>query len=391
MIWINFLHFYQPANIDPYVVEEATEKSYKWLIKILEDNPEVNFTFNITGCLILRWRELGYFDLIKRIRELIDKGQIELTGSAAYHPLLPLIPAEEAKSQIKENTEILKNNFGGNLELRGFFLPEMAYGRDIAKIIKEAGFEWVILDELAYNGSFEKAPQAGTVCLDIDSGLQAIFRDRKLSSDYVPRRILSELKKEDRKETVVTATDAELYGLRHVDKEGELAKVLNERDISTFTVSDYIDSRQNPEEKRLTACSWESSEKEIKRGAPYFLWFDKKNKIHRDLWKLARLAYNVSVEYKDDSNHKWTEWHLKRGLASCVFWWASAKDFSYIFGPYAWNPDEIERGVNELIRSVRSVEDKKSVREKVKAEKLYIKIKKTIWKHHWIYYWHKQQ
>jgi hypothetical protein len=391
MIWINFLHLYQPANTDPYIVEEATEKSYKWLVKILEDNPEINFTFNITGCLVLRWRELGYFSLIKKIKELVEKGQIELTGSASHHPLLPLIPAEEARAQIEENTEILKDNFGQNLKLRGFFLPEMAYGRDTAKIVKECGFEWIILDELAYNGTLRKSPQAGKVCEDIDSGLKAIFRSRELSSDYVPRCILSELEEGEKNKVVVTATDGELYGLRHVDKKGEFNELLDKKGFSAPTISDYIDEQQGLENKRLTACSWESTEKELKGGTPYFLWYNRKNKIHCYLWKLARLAYNISIKYNRDNNHQWTRWHLKRGLASCAFWWASAKDFSHIFGPYAWNPDEIERGVNELIRSVRSVENKKSAKEKVRAEKLYIKIKKMIWKHHWTYYWHKQQ
>lgn len=386
------MHLYQPANTDPYVVEEATDKSYKWLTKILEDNPEVDFTFNISGCLVLRWRELGYFDLIKRIKALVDRGQVELTGSAAYHPLLPLIPEEEARDQIKENIEILKDNFGEDLKLKGFFLPEMAYSPHIGRIIQEFDFEWVILDELAYNGNFQNTPRPGKVCRDLDSGLKVIFRSRGLSSDYVPRQILNELETKKKDEVVVTATDGELYGLRHVDKKGYLERILRESEVHTSTISGYIDRQEEVlEKKKLTACSWESSEEEVEGGSPYFLWFDKKNKVHCHLWKLAWSAYNISVRYKEDSNHQWTRWHLKRGLASCAFWWASAKDFSYIFGPYAWNPDEIERGVNELIRSVRSVEDKKSVKEKIKAEKLYIKIKRMIWKHHWTYHWRKQQ
>jgi len=66
LIWINFLHFYQPANTDGHIIKEATEMSYRRIIRALEDQPDIKFTFNITGCLILRWEELKYFDLIKK-------------------------------------------------------------------------------------------------------------------------------------------------------------------------------------------------------------------------------------------------------------------------------------------------------------------------------------
>ena len=102
------MHLYQPANASVHTIKEATKLSYWRLVRALEENPKIKFTLNITGCLLLRWDELGFSDLIKRINNLIKKGQIELTGSAAYHPILPLIPSEEIKRQIEENEFILK-------------------------------------------------------------------------------------------------------------------------------------------------------------------------------------------------------------------------------------------------------------------------------------------
>lgn len=388
MIWVNLLHLYQPATTETRKVEEATRKCYLPLVDFLENNPGVNFTVNITGALLEKWEEMGYQDLIKKWEKVVKRGQIELTGTAAYHPLLPLIPIEEAEKQIKENTEILKKYLGENIELKGFFLPEMAYSSAVAQKIKELGFEWIIVDELAYSGSFQKLPQPGSVYKDTNSGLLVIFRSRERSSDYVPRLIydLSQNKEEG---IVVTATDGELYGLRHRDKSNYLAKVAADDNIETRIISSHINTREVEEEVILKRCSWESSEEELKQGEPYSLWYDKHNKIHRKIWELANLVYKLNNKYSHDSNHKWMRRHLTRGLASCTFWWASAKDFSHIFGPYAWNPDEVERGVNELIRSIRSIEDKRSVKDKIKAEKMYIGIKKMLWRSHWTYHWHK--
>ena len=66
MLWINFLHLYQPANTDGHIIKEATELSYYRIADALINNPKVKFTLNINGSLFLRWKELGYDSLIKR-------------------------------------------------------------------------------------------------------------------------------------------------------------------------------------------------------------------------------------------------------------------------------------------------------------------------------------
>ena len=120
MLWINFLHLYQPANSDAYRIEEATDLSYERIFKALDKNKDIKFTFNISGCLVLRLVELKRFDLINKINCLLERRQIELVGSAAYHPLLPLVDKKEVVRQIKENEAIIKKYFP-KAKLSGFF------------------------------------------------------------------------------------------------------------------------------------------------------------------------------------------------------------------------------------------------------------------------------
>ncbi len=386
MLWINFLHLYQPVNTDGHVIKEATEMSYLRLVRSLEEHPQIKFTFNIAGCLFLRWEELGYHDLIKRLNKLVSTGQLELTGSVAYHALLPLIPKEETIRQIKENEEILKKHFGKNFKPKGFFLPEMAYGANVAKIIKELGYEWLVLDEIAYNGhlnqvDFNKSYQ------DTNSGLKIIFRSREYSKCYVPELIIKKIEKPEEK-NIITATDGELYGLRHVDQTAELEKLLKINSLKTQTISEFISKHNDLEAVDIKPCSWDSLESELKKNIPYALWFDKKNKIQQKLWQFANLVYQIIEKNQADKNYTWARWHLVRGFASCTFWWASAKDFR-LFGPISWSPDEIERGLNELIRAVRALDDITTKKIKIKSEKIYIDIKKMVWNKHWNYYWKK--
>jgi predicted glycosyl hydrolase (DUF1957 family) len=383
MLWINFLHLYQPPDSEIHTIKEATEKSYERIAAALENNPQAKITINITGCLVEYWQEMRYFDLLRRFKELIARGQIELTGSVAYHCLMPLVPKKEVARQIKDNTRILKAAFGEEIKLRGFFMPEMAYGPEAAKIVKNCGFEWLILDEICHSGKLNEV-DFSKVYRSKTGGLKIIFRSRKFSTCYVPKMIN---KKYPYKDLLITATDGELYGLHCRDKNGEFEKALGNPAVRTELISEFIDSREQFYVVQLVKGNWEASEEEILNGNFYALWFDPKNEVHCRLWRFAEMVISLVEKYHTDRNRQWSHFYLSRGLASCTFWWASAKDFSHLFGPSAWNPDVIEKGVNNLMRAVRSIEDKSSRDEKIKTEMEGLKLKQFIWQKHWEKHW----
>lgn len=383
MLWINFLHCYQPANSDSYKISEAADDSYKRIVSALLKNPSAKFTLNISACLLDRLSELKHFSLLEKIEQLIENGQIELVGSAAYHALLPLVSDNEIIWQIKENERIIKKYFP-NIKLKGFFLPEMAYSPRVAKIIKSLKYSWIILDEISYQGS--KKINFNKIYKDKQSGLNVIFRSRKYSNCYPPDEIYNNLNKLKKDDIVISASDGELYGLRHRDFSGKLEKVLSEKKVKTITISKYISKFKKIDNILLRKSNWESSEKNLIEKKPYHLWYDKDNEIHLRLWELVNLSLYFMNKYKKDANYNWARWHISRGLASCTFWWASANDFKHNFGPHAWSPDEIERGSDEMIRAIRSLENSTSKSEKIKSEELFINLKKIIWTKHWTSY-----
>jgi len=389
MLWINFLHFYQPANIESYKIKEALDKSYSRLVRLMEEHQELKMTWNISGCLWERLADAGENDFIRRVKLLAASGRLELVSSAAYHALLPLVPVAETVRQIKENETILKKYLGSNFKARGFFLPEMAYSPEVAVAVKKAGYDWIIVDEGIFPAG--QKPDSSHHYRDRASGLSVIFRNRRLSSAYPPDQLLAiSQDSKNNKGVYITATDAELYGLRHQDPTAEMEKIVALPITQTLTISEYLDSLSGPvEELELRAGTWESSEADISQGRAYELWSGHRNLIQRDLWKLARLALKAGAAATADSNFFWYRWHLVRGLASCTFWWASGRDFSNDFGPYAWSPDDIERGLDDLVRSVRSLNSPDSLANKLKVEKYYLKIKKRIWREHWRKHWPK--
>jgi hypothetical protein len=387
MLWLNFLHLYQPANAEFYSIRKALDKSYWRLLRLMEEHPDLRMTWNVSGCLLERLAEAKETAFLERLKFLVKKGRIELTGSAAYHGFLPLLPAEEVIRQIKINEKMLRKYFGRNFKPAGFFLPEMAYSPAVAKLVKRLGYQWIILDEIAYSGGSNRHPVAGQFYLDAASGLKVIFRSRELSSAYPPDKLLGLLRTDG---PYLTATDAELYGLRHEDPTGELEKIAKLKSLQTMTISGWLQaSPKKLEQITVWPSSWESTPGEVKYHQPYRLWLNKANHIQVDLWKLADLSWSLGRKFPKDKNFYWHRWHLVRGLASCTFWWASARDFSKIYGPYAWSPDEIERGLEDLIRSIRSFYDPRSKKTKLEAEKYYLRIKRRVWEEHWTKHWQK--
>jgi len=385
MLWINFLHFYQPANKEAFQIREATDKSFLRVLRALEEHPRHKFTLNINACMFLRWEEIGYGWIFPRLQKLLASGRLEICGNAAYHPLLPLVPLKEARMQISESEAIFKKFLGQDFRAKGFFLSEMAYSATVAKLVKSLGYEWLILDEIACPPKLVQHP-SGKCFIDRYSGLEIILRDRRISNCYAPDVILK-LLEEKSGQTLITASDGELYGLRHEDPTGEFERLLKNQNLKTMLVSDYIREQKTCEKIRIRPSNWESSEAELVEGRPYAVWQGKKSGIQKKLWDLAHYSWRTCEKYKKDKNYAWARWHLVRGLASCTFWWASEKDFKHNFGPFAWNPDEVERGLDELVRAVRSIDSRKSRAEKITAEKAYLDLKKRIWEKHWKKYW----
>ena len=191
MAWSNFLHIYQPPHQDKQLVNKIFKESYQKIVATLFKFPQVKITLNINGSLteLLSTRQAFF----RHLKELIKKGQIELVGSAKYHPILPLLNKEEVIRQIQLNNETNKKVFGEDWQPRGFYFPEMAYSRKAARVVKELGFKWIILDEISRQGTIGDTPfNKKYIIKDLD--LPVVFRNRYVSKTFVPEEIFKLLK-----------------------------------------------------------------------------------------------------------------------------------------------------------------------------------------------------
>jgi len=377
LTWVNFLHIYQPPNQFPEILDKVVKESYVPLLKMAAKYQRFYFTLNINASLTEQLAERGYQKIIESIKRLASRRQVEFTGSAAYHPILPLLPDSEIIHQIEKNEEINKKYFGNLYRPKGFYSPEMAFSNRLARIVKRLGYKWMILDEQQVNEkiNFQKKYYIrGT-------GLEVIFRERNLSKSYPPYTLSRRLDKAEGEIVGISATDGEMYGHWHRDESRDLQKLVARKNVNILKVSDFLFERRGREFVTPFRSSWESLPEEISAGIPFRLWNDPKNVLHQKLWKMAKLVIKLVNENKKDPNYYWARWHLDRGLASCTFWWCSRMRPSP-FCPVTWNPDEVEKGIIQLIRAIRSLEKLPS-RAKLNAEKKYFRLQKLIWETHW--------
>ena len=144
--WVNFLHIYQPPWQHRGVVEQIASESYEYLFRLLDQYRSFKCTFNVTGSLVEKLAEVRP-DLLEQLKKLVNRGQVELTGSSKYHALLPLLNEREIRRQIELNQDVLARHFDLH-KIKGFYLPEMSYNLKAAKVVKRLGFKWLILDAI---------------------------------------------------------------------------------------------------------------------------------------------------------------------------------------------------------------------------------------------------
>ncbi|PIT90011.1 hypothetical protein COU23_00870 [Candidatus Kuenenbacteria bacterium CG10_big_fil_rev_8_21_14_0_10_36_11] len=381
--WINFLHFYQPPNSSVQEVQKITTECYQPWADFLDCRRDLHVTINFTACLAQALAQIGQQKLLNRFAKAAARGQIEFFDSAAFHPILPLMPKDEINRQICINRDINQKLFGHAYQPQGFYLPEMAYDYGTAQIIKKHGYQYIILDQIAFDGTLSTKIDGQLKYKIKNIGLGVIFRQRAMSRSLVPQTIEQQIigKEKNEEQNLITATDGELYGHHYLDWLPIYERLLARKSIRTMTIAEYWQKLSAEKTVAPKKCSWESTQAELKKGQPYILWQNPKNKIQKYLWQLTYLALDLVNGRPNDSNHYAARLHLERGLASCTFWWASKKDFQ-LFSAIAWHPEMVEKGARDLLNAIRSLE-KVSKAEKIKAEKKFTKIRELIWTTHW--------
>ncbi|MEE8473258.1 MAG: hypothetical protein V3S82_08825 [Dehalococcoidia bacterium] len=355
MYWSNFLHIYQPPTQTEEIVRKVTDECYRPLVRILEEAPAAKITLNINAVLTQQLAGYGLDDVIDGLRRLARRGQIEFTGSAMYHPILPLIPRDEAVRQIRLNSEVNRRYFGDVYSPRGFFPPEMCYSPEVARIAAEEGFSWILADELAYNGKTGSVRYDRLYEVQGLGGFGVFFKERPFSAGITygtypsAETFLDALdgRLED-KTYLLSGTDGEVYGHHRPGQERLLSDIFARGRPGTCTISELTGLFHRVEVVSPLPSSWSAWEDEMEQGVPYPQWQYPGHELHRLQWALTGLVLQM-VRGAPEGAAGFPEARrlLDEGLHSCQFWWASGRPW--------WSVEMIEWGARLLYRAAEAL------------------------------------
>jgi len=351
MHWAQFLHLYQPYYQQPDVLERIVGRSYRPIVEGLFERPETRLTLNVNAVLLELFEKYGYGDLTEKLAEMGRRGQIEFVGSAKYHTLLPFLPKQEVMRQIEINADVCRRFLGDAFKPKGIFLPEMAYAPALAPMMVEAGFEYVLLDELALNG--KPGQMDWTKLYQVkDTSLQVFFRQRRLSNAIMHGAVRNaeELKKAAGDDVadgkyLVTGMDGEVFGWHHPGHEKLLFEMLEDPALGMVQIGNLPKYVHDTLECEPVACSWADSENDLASGKAFYSWRDPENPIQALEWELQALTLKEFEKLtRSDPAYPALRQKLDPALASDVFFWSSARPW--------WSIELIEEGAYGLMEVV---------------------------------------
>lgn len=301
-------------------------------------------------------------EIIPAYKRFMDKGQIEVTVSPYYHPILPLLYNTNIAKEAYNRAALPRINFSYPPDARkqiddavsfyerrlgvrpcGMWPSEEAVSKHILPLIKGAGINWIVTDEAILFKSIKRKFRDTKLIykphrIDLEEGaLHIVFRDRNLSdligfeyhhwdaaaavNDFMNhmKNIADAFKDQDILVTI--AMDGENAWEYYVNDGHDFLNILYARlseakYLLTTTVSEYLkDHESSADIKRLGAGSWIYGNFGKWIGSPY------KNKA----WECLALARKELQPFLDSAASQEKKNLAVKQMQICEgsdwFWW----------------------------------------------------------------------
>jgi len=137
-------HNHQPVGNFDFVLEEASRNAYLPFLETLERFPGIKLTLHYSGFL-LHWLADNRPDILRLLKELASRGQVEIIGGGMYEPILALLPERDRLGQVRALAESVRTFFGRRPE--GAWLAERVWEPDLVAPLSAAGVKYFPLDD----------------------------------------------------------------------------------------------------------------------------------------------------------------------------------------------------------------------------------------------------
>lgn len=342
------LHFFQPHWQFSHVLKMVADQCYRPIFRFVRNHPrQFAFTANINYSLIELLKNNGCEDILDDIRFAIGNNLIELMGTAAYHPILPLLPEKDAANQIAYDIQ-QKKFLGIQQNSKGFFFPEMAFSEKSLPLLRKLDYQWAVIEDVAvlpYEIPFNHiiSNQGFSVFLRSSYWSRHIW-DSHINFRTFAEKLNYELPNWLRggSHYIVIAMDAETFG-HHVPglAKSFLFPLIENWGDCKIIPFEYLRNIFPHRELEVKDSSWSTSSDDIFRSDPYPLWKSRYNGAQSILWELAYLALKHSGNPEAIKD-------CLRIVNSCHWWWISRAH---------WNPRFMIIGAEKALEVVERFGD----------------------------------
>jgi alpha-amylase len=161
------IHAHQPCGNFDSVLESCYQKSYLPFVELLEKHPHVHAALHYSGPL-LQWFENNRPEYFVKLRDLVQRGQIEMVGGGFYEPILVSIPPQDQQEQIVRLADYLEHHFGQRP--KGAWLAERVWEPQLPSVLRHAGVGYTLLDDIHFHSAGFEPEELFTTYLAEDHG-----------------------------------------------------------------------------------------------------------------------------------------------------------------------------------------------------------------------------
>jgi len=378
------LHFYQPWWQYQSVLERIVNECYRPILNILKNVNGFCFSVNANYALFELLEKAGFDDVICGFKTAAKLGKIELLGSTAYHPIMPLIPDFLQRASLEKDALLKQKYFGIEKNCNGVYLPEMAFSQKAISLLKSMGYNWTIIDDEQFDFEYGYAPHDHIISLD---DFKIFFRSRlwsnRISFFEIPtfEKLWERMKYEipiwtqNKPLYIILAMDAETFGHHSKDKNNiqdilipMIAKLRRDNIIISF--EELMNKFPVKIISHICDGSWSTTKNDLRHNCAFPLW--NYNKHHKDLWKLANIAFDCSTlsHYYDQllDDYDPSQSNLLNDCmkiaTSCHWWWLAKEQGN-------WDPEFAKFGARLAFEIIKKFGNHEKIE---KAEKLFKKI-----------------
>lgn len=138
------IHCHQPIGNFDWVFEKAYENSYKKLIEFFYERQDFKVSAHFSG-ILLEWLLEKKPESFEKLKEMVQRNQLEIIGGGFYEPILSVIPRKDKVLQIEKLNEFVKEHFGTYPD--GIWLTERAWDSSVIEIVYDLGMSYIIIDD----------------------------------------------------------------------------------------------------------------------------------------------------------------------------------------------------------------------------------------------------